>query len=118
MRAISRFLQTTILGGVLFLMPIVVLGLILGKAFDIARRGLKPFVAMIPDRSAYGVPTEMVTVIVVIAILCFLAGLLARSTSAQAMIAQLENSVLSRCPSMSTSLNRRHGRGKGFRSRL
>jgi uncharacterized membrane protein len=98
MRAISRFLRTTIFGGVLFLMPVVVLGLILGKAFDIARRGLKPIVAMIPDRSAYGVPTETVMVIVVIAALCFLAGLLARSTSAQAMIAQLENSVLSKLP--------------------
>jgi uncharacterized membrane protein len=79
-------------------MPIVVLGLILSKAFDIVRRGLKPIVAMIPEPAAYGVATESVMVIVAIAVLCFLSGLLARSTAAQAVMAQLETSVLSKVP--------------------
>ena len=42
MTAISRFLRTTILGGAFFLMPIVVLAYLMNKAFDFARRGLKP----------------------------------------------------------------------------
>jgi hypothetical protein len=58
MRAISDFLRTTILGGILFLTPIVVLALILEKAFDLARRGLKPVATMIPPRLAFGVTTE------------------------------------------------------------
>jgi hypothetical protein len=41
MKAISHFLRTTILGGALFLMPIVVLTFLLNKAFDFARRELK-----------------------------------------------------------------------------
>ena len=35
MKAISHFLRITVLGGVLFLTPIVALVFILGKAFDL-----------------------------------------------------------------------------------
>ena len=42
MKATSHFLQMTILGGAFFLMPIVVLAYLFNKAFDFARRALKP----------------------------------------------------------------------------
>ena len=56
MKAISHFLRITVLGGVLFLTPIVVLVFILDKAFDFARRALKPVAAIIPDRLVSGRP--------------------------------------------------------------
>ena len=49
MQAISRFVRTTIFGGVLFLTPIVVIWLILGQAYNIAGRALQPLTALIPD---------------------------------------------------------------------
>ena len=98
MKAISHFLRITVLGGVLFLTPIVVLAFILGKAFDLARRGLKPVTAIIPDRFVSGVTMEGILAIVLIAILCFLAGLFARTRPAQRIIAELEFSVLSKVP--------------------
>ena len=49
MKAISHFLRITVLGGVLFLAPIVVLAFILDKAFGFARRALKPVTAITPD---------------------------------------------------------------------
>ena len=54
MKAISHFLRITVLGGILFLTPIVVLVFILDKAFDFARRALKPVTAIIPDRLVSG----------------------------------------------------------------
>jgi hypothetical protein len=66
-----------------FLTPIVVLVLILDKAFDLAQRGLKPVAAMIPARLASEVTTEAGIAIVVIVLLCFFAGLLARTRLAQ-----------------------------------
>ena len=42
MQAISRFVRTTIFGGVLFLTPIVVIWLILSKAYNLAGRVLLP----------------------------------------------------------------------------
>jgi hypothetical protein len=97
MKAISHFLQIAVLGGVLFLTPIVVLVFILGKAFDFARRGLKPVTAIIPDSLVSGAPTRAILAII-IAILCFLAGLFARTRPAQRIIAELESSVLSKVP--------------------
>ena len=49
MQAISRFVRTTIFGGVLFLTPIVVIWLILSKAYNLAGRVLLPLTALIPD---------------------------------------------------------------------
>ena len=98
MRAIPHFLRITVLGGVLFLTPIVVLAFILGKAFDFARRALKPAVTLIPDRFVSGATTEAILAIVLIAILCFLAGLFARTRLAQRIVAELESSVLSKVP--------------------
>ena len=42
MQAISRFVRTTIFGGVLFLTPIVVIWFILSKAYNLAGRVLLP----------------------------------------------------------------------------
>jgi uncharacterized membrane protein len=98
MKAISHFLRITVLGGVLFLTPIVVLVFILDKAFDFARRALKPVTAIIPDRLVSGAPTEAILAIVLIALLCFLAGLFARTRPAQRIVAELESSVLSKVP--------------------
>ena len=98
MKAISHFLRTTILGGVLFLTPIVVLLFVLSKAFEIARRGLKPVAAIIPDRLVSGTTTEAILAIVLIALSCFLAGLFARTRPAQQIVAELESTVLSKVP--------------------
>ena len=71
MKAISHFLRITVLGGVLFLTPIVVLVFILDKAFDFARRALKPVTAIIPDRLVSGAATEAILAIILIALLFF-----------------------------------------------
>ena len=54
--------------------------------------------AIIPDRFVSGATTEAIMAIVLIAILCFLAGLFARTRPAQRIIAELEFSVLSKVP--------------------
>ncbi len=97
MKPISRFVGTTILGGVLFLTPIVVLGFVLSKAFDIVRRGLKPLTALIPDTLASGPSmTTAILAIIILALLCFLAGLSARTPVAQKFVRGLEATVLSK----------------------
>jgi uncharacterized membrane protein len=98
MKAISHFLRMTILGGVLFLTPIVVLIFILGKAFEFARRALKPVGAIIPDRLVSGTTAEAILAIVLVALSCFLAGLFARTQPTQRIVAELESSVLSKVP--------------------
>lgn len=98
MKAITHFLRTTVLGGALFLMPIVVLAFVLTKAFDFARRGLKPVTKVIPDQWVSGATMETVAAIGVIVLLCFLAGLFARTVLAQRVMSELESAVLSNVP--------------------
>jgi uncharacterized membrane protein len=98
MKTISRFVGTTILGGVLFLTPIVVLALILNKAYEFARRGLQPVAELIPDRMASGPTANAILAILVLALVCFLAGILARTLWAKRFVDELEGSVLSKIP--------------------
>ena len=48
MSAITQFVRTTIVGGLLFLAPIVVLIVILAKAFEYAKKGLSAALAYFP----------------------------------------------------------------------
>ena len=98
MAAISRFLQTTILGGAFFLMPIVVIVYLLNKAIDLARRGLKPVEKIIPDQLVSGTTMETIMAVGLIVLLCFLAGLFARTLMAQKFTSKLESAMLSKVP--------------------
>jgi uncharacterized membrane protein len=98
MKAISHFLQTTILGGAFFLMPIVVLAYLLNKAFGFARRGLKPVAKVIPDQLVSGTTMETILAVGLIVLLCFLAGLFARTLMAQKFASKLESAMLSKIP--------------------
>jgi len=98
MKPISRFVATTILGGILFLTPIVVLGLILNKAFDFVRRGLQPLTALIPQTLASGPTMTTVLTVILLGLLCFLAGLFAQTLLAQKFVSGLEATVLSKLP--------------------
>ena len=98
MQAISRFVRTTVLGGVLFLTPIVVIWLILSKAYNLAGRALLPLAALIPGSLASRTTITAVLEVLLIALACFLAGLFSRTVSAQRIVRELEASVLSKVP--------------------
>ena len=54
MKSILQFLQTTLLGGLLFLVPIVALVFVLGKALDLAHKLVDPLAARIHVESIIG----------------------------------------------------------------
>ncbi len=93
MKAIWRFVGTTILGGVLFLTPIVVLGIVLSKAYDFVRRGLQPLTALTAQTLAPGPTMTAILAILVLALMCLLAGLFARTMLAQRIVNGLEATV-------------------------
>ena len=51
-------------------MPIVVLVYLFKKAFDFARRGLKPVAKIIPDQLVSGTTTETIMAVALIVLLC------------------------------------------------
>ena len=98
MNAIAQFVRTTIVGGLLFLAPIVVLIVILAKAFDYAKKGLNAVVVHIPAVSDLSAGVATALAVVLVALVCFLAGLVARTVTAQRVVNALESSVLSKIP--------------------
>ena len=98
MKAIAQFLRATIVRGVFFLAPIVELVVIVAKAFDYAKKGLKAVLVHSPAASELSSGAATALSVSLVALVCFLAGLLARTAPAQAIIGALELSVLSRIP--------------------
>src|SRR5580698_6471451 len=98
MNAIAQFVRTTIVGGLLFLEPIVVLIVILAKAFDYAKKGLNAVFVHIPAASELSAGAVTVFSVTIVALVCFLAGLIAHTVIAQRLVNLLESSLLSKIP--------------------
>jgi uncharacterized membrane protein len=98
MKALLVFLRTTLTGGILFLLPLVVLVIVLGKAQEISRRVVAPLASRIATRSMAGIPMATILAIAVIVLFCFLAGLLARTRLARRAESWLETALLSHVP--------------------
>src|SRR5215467_11379386 len=95
-----NFLKTTVLGGVLFLVPVVVLIAILEKALGVAQKAAVPLAdvlfqgtflhdhAYVSDLLALGL----------LLVVCFLAGLAAKTSFARTSVDALEKKVLAKVP--------------------
>ena len=79
MQGIYRFLRSTILGGLVVLVPLIAAGAIVVWAVGIAYKAIAPVVAWLPDMSVGGVSLTLLTVVLGVVACCFLAGLLAET---------------------------------------
>jgi uncharacterized membrane protein len=98
MKTLALFVRSTILGGVFFLAPIIVLIVILAKAFAYAKKGVHAVVVHVPMVSDLRVSVATALSIAVIALVCLLAGLIAHTLIGQRLVSALESSVLSKIP--------------------
>ena len=98
MKSIAGFLKTTLLGGVFFLMPIVTLAIILDKALQIADKIAKPVSEHVPGDWDFGLGKATLLALGLTILVCFLAGLLARTKYARWVASGIETTVLSKIP--------------------
>jgi uncharacterized membrane protein len=91
-------LKTTLLGGVFFLMPIVTLAIILDKALQIAEKIAKPVSEHVPGGWDFGLGKATLLAIALTVVVCFQAGLLARTKYARWVATGIETAVLSKIP--------------------
>jgi len=96
-----QFVLTTVIGGLLFLVPIVFLGFILTKAAGFMMIIAKPLAAWIPVDSIGGVALANFIAIAAVIFVCFLAGLVARHALAGKFVKNLESNVLMKIPGYS-----------------
>lgn len=100
MKTIFRFVRTTITGGILFLLPVVVLFLIFEKAFSIVQVLSKPVSGWISE-SVLGFDGSKLITLVLLLLICFGAGLLFRSAKVKRQLGKLEDRVLIYIPGYS-----------------
>jgi uncharacterized membrane protein len=79
MRGTYRFLKSTLLGGLVVLVPVVVLGAIVVWVVQIALQFMLPVFGWLPDKSVAGVSLTLLFAVLSVVIGCFLAGLFAET---------------------------------------
>ena len=98
MRSISGFMKTTLIGGVVVLLPLVG-GIYLTLALaDIALRLTEPIASLLPMEKTRGVAIANAAVIVLLLVLCFLCGLVVRTAVGRAVGPWLDTRVFSHMP--------------------
>ncbi len=90
MKQSIRPLVTTLIGGVVFLLPLIVVLYVLGQGLALTAHALQPLLALLPDKSIGGVTLASVAALALLLLLCFCAGLLARAAVGQAFAERFE----------------------------
>jgi uncharacterized membrane protein len=92
------FIRTTVLGGLIFLFPIVFVVAIIGKALEITNKLFAPLAGLLPMDSIGGLAVVNLLGLGILVLICFLAGLAARTALAGKFVRSLEAKVLGKIP--------------------
>ena len=93
-----KFIRSTLIGGIFFLLPLTVLVMIFGKILSFFVKLTTPLTAWWPLDRVLGIAIADLIAIATIILLCFLAGLFARSETVAKFIASLESRFLNNIP--------------------
>ena len=97
----TRFLKTTMLGGILFLLPLAIVLMVLGYALGLAAKVAQPIsekLQLDTWGTVAGVGVVTVLSALVLVLLAFAAGLVARTYSGERLTRWFEGSLLGRLP--------------------
>jgi len=93
-----KFIMTTVIGGLVFLVPLMFLVFILGKAIGFMMIIAKPLADWLPVDTVGGVALANLIAILAVIVVSFVAGLIARHTMAGGFVKTLESKVLMNIP--------------------
>ncbi len=82
-------LTTTLIGGLVFLMPLIVVLLVVGQALAVAAGVVEPLTRVLPFQQVGGI--AVVTGAAVLLLVCYGAGMLARAAVGRALSARFED---------------------------
>lgn len=107
MKPIGEFIKSTLIGGLLVILPLGLVAMLVMKIVGM----LKPFATLVAKEMPGGLRFPTVIASVLLLLLCFVAGLLARTHAGQSAGNFFESSLLNRIPgyAMLRSFTRRIG---------
>jgi uncharacterized membrane protein len=91
------FVKATIIGGLLFLVPAVLVLMILGQAVQLANKVIKPILEFLPD-TVLGVGAASIVAVLVLIVVAFVAGIVARTSVGKRLGSKFEHSLLGGLP--------------------
>jgi uncharacterized membrane protein len=94
MKTIVEFVKTTLIGGLLVVVPAYLTVLLLAKALAGLMKLLGPIVALLPGDEKF----RQITAIALVLLVCFILGVAARTGIGRRVIAAFERGVLERLP--------------------
>lgn len=98
-RSMKDFLKTTIVGGVLFLLPVALVLLVLNHAFQLAAKAVRPVSHSLSfDHTVAGISSATVLTILLLVIVSFAAGMIARTQAGRHISGWFERSFLGGLP--------------------
>lgn len=98
MRGVLGFVRTTVIGGIVFLVPVVLTIVLLKQGVDLAVAIVGPIARLVPLPWVSAAAAATFAAVLSLLILCFLAGLVARTVMAGRLTGALEQRVLARFP--------------------
>ena len=98
MKALTSFVKTTLVGGLLFLIPLGVILVVLKHVMQIAAKVAAPLAAHIPVSQFAGVTAVTLVAALVLLLIAFLAGLMSRTRVGRRMSSWFEESILGGLP--------------------
>jgi uncharacterized membrane protein len=96
--SLTEFLKTTIVGGLLFLLPMALILIVLGYAMRLAGKIAEGISKFLRVDEAIGAGEVTVLAVLVLVIISFAAGLIARTRGGKRIIRWSENSLLGGLP--------------------
>lgn len=94
----SQSLRATLTGGILFLLPVILIIWLLSKALKVVEKLSDPLVSASGMHTVGGIALGTIFAIIVLVLLSFLAGVAARTRTGQGILSMLENSILGLLP--------------------
>jgi uncharacterized membrane protein len=116
----AKFIKATLIGGLLFLIPLALAAIVIGKVLTVLDGPIEPLAQALHLNSVLGQHASRVLAILLLVLACFVAGLFARTALARRIVTWLETSLLSLLPGYQfvasvtghASLTRDHGTAK------
>ena len=96
--SLTEFLKTTLVGGLLCLLPVVLIVIVLGYAMRLAGKVAKPISDLLPVDAVVGVGGVTILAVLVLLVVSLVAGLFARTIAGKRMMRWSENSLLGGLP--------------------
>ena len=98
MKGLVDFVKTTMIGGLLFLVPALILVLVIKSAFELIAKVLLPIEKFLPLKSFGGVAVAHLLSILIILVICFSAGIAARTRLGGRISGAFEKAIARKIP--------------------